>query len=368
MPSDAERHDRCSGGLSFDSAPSRAGPEQDAARKSWLWASQEGLPQHPLPWARRGPVRRSLREIAWSTTSDSLPSTSPPWTPCAATAPAPRSSTGTASPRHARGARHPHLRPRQQLYPEVVNGRIFVAGGLLNPNTGLSAHLDAYDPATGRWRDWQRLHRPGTTSHLRKQRPARWLRYGHFPQLAGRGGLLQDPGANRWTRGVNLTVSREGASSRPWTSGHVIVGRVRSHPDARILNEHVHSRRNDVFDPSTDTSAARAAAPTARNSSASAVIGGSIYLVGGDSFRSTPDQSTDQLARPRGLRPSPPTHGRPDLYAQGASIMLGTRCGFACVSRCAPSDGRVVSARPAGRFGGCQRPVAPSMCSRRMSA
>jgi hypothetical protein len=29
---------------------------------------------------------------------------------------------------------------RQELYPEVLNGKIYVVGGLLSPNTGFSAH------------------------------------------------------------------------------------------------------------------------------------------------------------------------------------------------------------------------------------
>ena len=31
---------------------------------------------------------------------------------------------------------------RQELYPEVLDGKMYVAGGLLSPNTGYSAHFD----------------------------------------------------------------------------------------------------------------------------------------------------------------------------------------------------------------------------------
>ncbi len=40
---------------------------------------------------------------------------------------------------------------RQELYPEVLNGKIYVVGGLLSPNTGFSAHFESYDPANDAW-------------------------------------------------------------------------------------------------------------------------------------------------------------------------------------------------------------------------
>ena len=40
---------------------------------------------------------------------------------------------------------------RQELYPEVVNGKIYVVGGLLSPNTGFSAHFESYDPVKDAW-------------------------------------------------------------------------------------------------------------------------------------------------------------------------------------------------------------------------
>ena len=45
----------------------------------------------------------------------------------------------------------PMLEARQELYPEVLNGKIYVAGGILNPNTRYSNAFDAYDPAEDRW-------------------------------------------------------------------------------------------------------------------------------------------------------------------------------------------------------------------------
>lgn len=40
---------------------------------------------------------------------------------------------------------------RQELYPEVLDSKIYVAGGLLSPNTGYSAHFEAWDATQARW-------------------------------------------------------------------------------------------------------------------------------------------------------------------------------------------------------------------------
>jgi hypothetical protein len=39
---------------------------------------------------------------------------------------------------------------RQELYPEVLDGKIYVVGGLLNPNTAFTAQFESYDPTQNR--------------------------------------------------------------------------------------------------------------------------------------------------------------------------------------------------------------------------
>jgi len=77
-----------------------------------------------------------------------------------------------------------------------------------------------------------------------------------------------------------------------------IGGRVRATEDARLFNDHIDSVRNEVFDPPTRRWSARANAPTARNSAASAVIDGKIYVVGGRKFVKNADGTTQQVNVP----------------------------------------------------------------------
>ena len=40
---------------------------------------------------------------------------------------------------------------RQEVYPEVLNNKIYVVGGLLSPATEFSAHFESYDPVNDAW-------------------------------------------------------------------------------------------------------------------------------------------------------------------------------------------------------------------------
>lgn len=205
---------------------------------------------------------------------------------------------------HARWAKAaPMALERQELYPEVVDGKIYVAGGLLNPNTGLSAHFDAYDPATDRWNRLATL--PEARHHIMLAEAAGELHAvggftGGFPNWQAQPTtFVYDVEADRWSRGVDLPVARaEGVAESVDDRVHVIGGRVRAHPDAHTFNEHVDSTRHDILDPSTGTWTAGAPAPTARNSAASAVIDGEIYVVGGRRFALDDDGTARQVNVP----------------------------------------------------------------------
>lgn len=40
---------------------------------------------------------------------------------------------------------------RQELYPEILDGKIYVVGGLRNQNTDYSSYFEAYDPSRKAW-------------------------------------------------------------------------------------------------------------------------------------------------------------------------------------------------------------------------
>ncbi|WP_017317654.1 Kelch repeat-containing protein [Mastigocladopsis repens] len=192
---------------------------------------------------------------------------------------------------------------RQELYPEVLNNKIYVVGGVLSPPTRFSAHFESYDPLKDVWTVLRPL--PEARHHITLS-AVNGLLYavggfiGGFPDWRAQPTVfIYNPASNTWTRGTDLPVARaEGISAVVDNKIYLIGGRVRATEDARLFNDHIDSVRNEVFDPTTRRWAARADAPTARNSAASAVIDGKIYVVGGRKFVKNADGTTQQVNVP----------------------------------------------------------------------
>lgn len=192
---------------------------------------------------------------------------------------------------------------RQELYPEVLNGKIYVVGGLLSPNTGFSAHFESYDPVKNAWTVLRPL--PEARHHITLS-AVKGLLYGvggftgGFPDWRAQPTMfIYNPVSNTWSKGTDLPVARaEGISAVVDSKIYLIGGRVRATENARLFNDHVDSVRNEVFDPTTRRWSALANAPTSRNSAASAVIDGKIYVVGGRKFVKNADGTTQQVNVP----------------------------------------------------------------------
>jgi len=193
---------------------------------------------------------------------------------------------------------------RQELYPEVLDGRIYVAGGLLSPNTGYSAHLEAYDPGTDRWTRLATL--PEARHHIALA-AAGGLLYGvggfsgGFPHWRAQAStFVYDPAADRWRDGVDLPEpNAEGVVAAIGGKVYLVGGRVRASADARHFNAHVDTARGAVFDPASARWSRIAEAPTARNSAGSAVIDGLLYVVGGRQALPQPDGTLRQVNVPQ---------------------------------------------------------------------
>ncbi|AEG91534.1 ring canal Kelch protein-like protein [Ramlibacter tataouinensis TTB310] len=192
---------------------------------------------------------------------------------------------------------------RQELYPEVLNGRIYVAGGLLSPNTGYSAHFEAYDPAGDRWTRLATL--PQARHHIALA-AAGGLLYGiggfsgGFPNWQAQPEVfVYDPAADRWRTGVPMAQPRaEGVTAAVDGKVYVFGGRVRASRDASHFNDHADTNLAEMFDTATGRWSRLPDAPTARNSAAGAVIGGKIYVVGGRQALKQPDGSLRQVNVP----------------------------------------------------------------------
>nr|WP_145548723.1 kelch repeat-containing protein [Variovorax boronicumulans] len=189
---------------------------------------------------------------------------------------------------------------RQELYPEVLDGRIYVAGGLLSPNTGYSAHFESYDPATDRWA--RRATLPQARHHFALAAHGGLLYgvggfSGGFPNWQAQADVfVYDPTTDRWRSGVPLPQPRaEGVVAVAQGRLYAIGGRMRASPSASHFNDHADTARVEVFDPQTARWSRLADAPTARNSAASAVIDGRIYVAGGRQALPQPDGSLRQV-------------------------------------------------------------------------
>ncbi|WP_017318410.1 Kelch repeat-containing protein [Mastigocladopsis repens] len=192
---------------------------------------------------------------------------------------------------------------RQELYPEVLNGKIYVVGGILNPATEFSDHFESYDPVKDTWTVLRPL--PEARHHITLS-AVNGLLYGiggftgGFPDWRAQPTMfVYNPASNTWTKGTDLQVARaEGVSAVVNHKIYLIGGRVRATEDARLFNDHIDSVRNEVFDPTTRRWSVRANAPTPRNSAASAVIDEKIYVVGGRQFFKNADGTTRQVNVP----------------------------------------------------------------------
>jgi len=192
---------------------------------------------------------------------------------------------------------------RQELYPEVLNNKIYVVGGLLSPATEFSAHFESYDPVNDAWTVLRPL--PEARHHITLS-AVNGLLYGvggftgGFPDWRAQPTMfIYDPASNTWTGGTDLPEARaESVSAVVDDKIYLIGGRVRATDDARLFNDHIDTVRNEVFDPTIERWESRADAPTARNSAASAVIDGKIYVVGGRNFVRNADGTTQQVNVP----------------------------------------------------------------------
>jgi len=189
---------------------------------------------------------------------------------------------------------------RQEIYPETLGGKIYVAGGLLSPNTGYSAHFEAYDPLSDAWTRLATL--PEARHHIALAATGGLLYAvggfsGGFPNWQAQASVyVFDPASNRWRDSVPLPVPRaEGVTAAVDGKIYVVGGRVRASAEARHFNEHSDTTRSEVFDPLSGKWSPIGDAPTARNSAASAVIEGKIYAVGGRQALKQADGSLRQV-------------------------------------------------------------------------
>ena len=175
---------------------------------------------------------------------------------------------------------------RQEIYPAVLDGKIYVAGGILGAAPGFTDLFESYDAASDRWTQLAPL--PEGRHHI-----ALAAAGGRIYGIGGFSGAIPDwrahasvfvydPRADRWSNGPALPQARaEGVVAASGDRIYFIGGRMPTSAGARHISEHADTSRAEALDLRSGRWERIADAPSARNSAAGAVIGGKIYVVGG---------------------------------------------------------------------------------------
>ncbi len=184
--------------------------------------------------------------------------------------------------------------PRQEIYATTHDGMVFTAGGLAERASAVRDDFLAYDPQTDSWQELANLPAPRhhvTLSTLDGLIYAVGGFSGAFPNWKPEASVYSyDFETAQWSALSDLPVARgEHVSAVVDGRIYVIGGRVGGTVSAATYKEHRDTGRVDVFDPETGIWSRGVDAPTARNSAASAVIDGRIYVVGGRQYLGQPD-------------------------------------------------------------------------------
>ena len=182
----------------------------------------------------------------------------------------------------------------QEIYADVRNDKIYTLGGL---SEGAQTVLDdflEYDAARNLWTKLSPL--PEARHHIAVSIVKDKLYgiggfKGGFPNWEAQSTVfVYDFNKEKWTESTPLPRPR-GEHTTTVIDGkiYVIGGRYKRTPDSANFNDHFDTSSMLVFDPITKVWSSAPDVPTARNSHASAVIDGKIYVVGGRQFKKQAD-------------------------------------------------------------------------------
>lgn len=179
----------------------------------------------------------------------------------------------------------------QEIYPAVLGGTIYVAGGL-SPDegdgpVGISQRVFALEPGAARWRERARLplpiHHPNQVALEREI-----YAIGGFTAANGGGWTMSSavrvysPSRNRWTRGPDMPAPyAETVAAALDDRIHVVTGRRPAGSANAEWSDHADTNAHIVLDAASGNWSTAAPAPTARNSAAGAVLDGKLHVIGG---------------------------------------------------------------------------------------
>ncbi len=179
----------------------------------------------------------------------------------------------------------------QEIYPAVLDGTLYVAGGL-SPDAGqgpigISERVFALEPGAQHWRERARLpvpvHHPNLVALEREI-----YAIGGFTGANGRAWSMSaavrvyNPSRNAWTRGPDMPDPyAETVCAAINDRIHVVTGRRPAGSANAQWSDHADTNAHVVLDTASGNWTTAAPAPTARNSAAGAVLNGRLHVVGG---------------------------------------------------------------------------------------
>jgi len=189
----------------------------------------------------------------------------------------------------------------QEIYPAGHKGRVHISGGLLSAGgriVGVSAHHLAFDPATGQTALLAPCPAPRHHPQLVSRRN-RLYQLGGFSSTYGaiawtmtRDTLLYDDASDSWSELAPAPAPHgECVAASIGDLIHLAGGRSPEGEANAAYGDHADSTQHLVYDPAANRWATAAPAQTARNSAAGAVIGGAWHVVGGRTVTAGPSDA-----------------------------------------------------------------------------
>ena len=189
----------------------------------------------------------------------------------------------------------------QEIYPAAHEERIHIAGGLLGEGgrvVGVSDRHIAYDPGTGTTTTLKPLATPRHHPHL-VDHGGRLYLFGGFTTNPGAvnwimsaEAMLYDDATESWTKlaaapGANGEVVATSLSGRI----HIVGGRAPKGAANLAYGDHADTDRHMVYDPAANRWTTAAPALSARNSAAGGVINGLWHVAGGRTVAGGPSDA-----------------------------------------------------------------------------
>ena len=234
--------------------------------------------------------------------------------------------------------------PSEEIYAVTANGKLYILGGAPvgegrapGPPQVL---VYEYNPATDQWAKKKPMAVASRHIAVAEYRGKiyvfggeAWAQGGGTNRILTENSWEYDPAADSWKPLPPMPTIRFAAVAVEFGGKIYVIGGAGHHPGAKdptaritATTPHRALDTNEVYDPATNRWETRSPMPTARNHAFASVVGGKIYIIGGQlggSFTSAAsntdvveeyDPTTDSWGVPRARMPTPRSGGAHGTY------------------------------------------------------